>query len=114
MAVSWVRIAAWFYSLRFACLQWPDQRKKGDILVDVFARFLNDTDTTRLESVFDSVSFLDFDNVDKKVNLHEFVARRANILRCYPLDSKASNCPQLVDVLSGSWVRSGERPAPVP
>ena len=114
VAVSWVRVAAWFHALKFACLPWPDQRSKGTVLVEFFRRFLEENGATRLEGVFDSVAFLDFDNVDKKGNLHRFVAHRANILRCYPLDSKASNCLQLADTLLGSWVRSGEKPIHVP
>ena len=114
VAVSWIRVAAWFHALRFACLKWPDQKDKGTVLVEFFRAFLEGNGATRLEGVFDSVAFLDFDNVDKRGNLHQFIARRANILRCYPLDSKASNCLQLVDVLLGCWVRSGERPVPVP
>ena len=114
VAVSWIRVAAWFHSVRFGSLPWPDNAQKGGILVEFFKTFLDRYGTTLPHGKFDSVAFLDFDNVDKQGNIHTYIVRRANLLRCYPLDSKSSNCLQLVDIMLGSWVRSGEIPSTIP
>ena len=64
VAVSWIRVAAWFHSVRFGSLPWPDNAQKGGILVEFFKTFLDRYGTTLPHGKFDSVAFLDFDNVD--------------------------------------------------
>lgn len=101
VAMEWVQEAYMFPSFRFAIVDWPSHSSKVDVLADFLTRFLSDNDTSRLGGLFDSVAFLDFDNEDAKINLHLGLGRRAYLLRCYALDSKASNCLQLSDLLLG-------------
>ena len=108
VAVSWLRLASGFTNLRFEVLDWPPRMSKGDVLAEFLPGFLynNDTDYLR-DGLFDSVVFLDFDGEDARSDLHLWLARRVGLLRCYALDSKASNCLQLADLLLGVNVRIG-------
>ena len=101
VAMGWVQDAFLFPSLQFAIVDWPSHLSKIDVLADFLTNFLSDNDTRQLGGLFDSVAFLDFDNEDAKINLHLGLRRRVGLLRCYALDSKASNCLQLSDLLLG-------------
>ena len=101
VAMEWMRETFLFPNFRFALVDWPSHSSKVDVLADFLTEFLSDNDTSRLGGLFDSVAFLDFDNEDVKTNLYLGLGRRAYLLRCYALDSKASNCLQLSDLLLG-------------